>query len=156
MPSQIRQAPTLLDGKPMWCTAIHAVLTARSQGKCLCVTELIGNMTSSDLESDFLIYHDVQSVFTEKEARNYIASQFPLVVGRFVASVGTTNQGTAFHCRSVGDSLELARGLDSHGFADLDYAASYCCSLASVYPMGILRRQFWNQGTKEKLFQVME
>ena len=24
----------LLDGKPMWHTAIHAVLTTRSQGKC--------------------------------------------------------------------------------------------------------------------------
>ena len=68
--------------------------------------------------------------------------------GRFIASVGTTNQGTACYGRAAGDSPELARGLDSHGFADLDYAVSYCCSLASVYPMGDVRRQFWNQGTK--------
>ena len=71
------------------------------------------------------------------------------MVGRFIASVGTTNQGTSYHGRAVGDSPELARGLDSHGFADLDYAVSYCCSLASVYPMDDLRRQFWKQGTKE-------
>ena len=54
------------------------------------------------------------------------------------------------------DSPEFASGLDSHGFADLYYAVSYCCSLASVYPMGDVRRQFWNQGTKEQLFLVME
>ena len=34
-------------------------------------------------------------------------------------------------------------------------ATSYCCSLASVYPMGDVRRQFWNQGTKEQPFLVM-
>tara|TARA_B100000941_G_scaffold247693_1_gene192880 strand:- start:462 stop:1235 length:774 start_codon:yes stop_codon:yes gene_type:complete len=148
----------------MWHTAIHAVLTTRSQGKCRCVTELIDHMIretaaaykGTDREADFLIYHDALAVFTEKEAQDYIKFQYPLMEGRFIASVGTTNQGTAYHGRAAGDSPELARGLDSHGFADLDYAVSYCCSLASVYPMDDARRQFWNQGTKEQLFLVME
>ena len=90
----------------------------------------------------------------EKEAQDYITSQYPLMKGRFITSVGTTNQGTAYHGRAAGYSPELARGLDSHGFADLDYAVSYCCSLASVYPMGDVRRQFWNQGTKEQLLSL--
>ena len=71
------------------------------------------------------------------------------------ATLSHGGQGS-YHGRAAGDSLELTRGLDSHGFADLDYAVSYCCSLASVYPMGDVRRQFWNQGTKEQLFLVME
>ena len=154
----------LLDGKPMWHTAIYNVLTTRSKGRCRCVTELIDHMIretaaaykGTEREADFLIYHDALSAFTEKEAQDYIESQYPEMVGRFIASVGTTNQGTSYHGRAVGDSPELARGLDSHGFADLDYAVSYCCSLASVYPMGDPRRQFWNQGTKEQLFLVME
>ena len=118
----------------MWHTAIHSVLTTRSQNTCRCVTELIDHMIretaaaykGTDREADFLIYHDALSVFTEKKAQDYITSQYPLMKGRFIASVGTTNQGTAYHGRAAGDSPELARGLDSHGFADLDYAVSYC------------------------------
>ena len=75
-------------------------------------------------KSDFLIYHDALCVFTEKEVHDYIKSQYLLMVGRFIASVGTTNQGTAYQGRSIGYSPSFARSLDVHGFADLDYAAS--------------------------------
>ena len=154
----------LLDGKPLWHTKIHKVLTTRSQSACRCVTELIDHMVieskkayvGTDREGDFLIYHDALSVFTETEAQAYLASQYPDMAGRFIASVGTTNQGTSYHGRCVGDSPELCRGLDSHGFADLDYAVSFCCSLASVYPRDDERRRRWNQGTKKQLFGVME
>jgi len=154
----------LLDGKPLWHTKIHEVLTTRSQSACRCVTELIDHMVieskkayvGTDREGDFLIYHDALSVFTETEAQAYLASQYPDMAGRFIASVGTTNQGTSYHGRCVGDSPELCRGLDSHGFADLDYAVSFCCSLASVYPRDDERRRRWNQGTKKQLFGVME
>ena len=68
----------------MWHTAIHVVFTTRSQGKCRCVTELIDHMiretaaayNGTDREADFLIYHDALSVFTEKEAQDYIKSQY--------------------------------------------------------------------------------
>ena len=99
------------------------------------IRETAAAYKGTDREADFLIHHDALFVFTaEKEAQDYIKSQYPEMAGRFIASVGTTNQGTAYHGRAPGDSPELARGLDSHGFfADLDYATSYCCSLASAF-----------------------
>ena len=46
----------------------------------------------------------------------------------------------------VGDSPELCRALDSHGFADLDAAVAFRCSLASAdtLPAGAKLRREWN------------
>jgi len=46
----------------------------------------------------------------------------------------------------VGDLPELCRGLDSHGFADLDAAVTLSCSLATYYPKGHAMRAKWNLG----------
>ena len=45
----------------------------------------------------------------------------------------------------VGDSPELCRAQDSHGFADLDAAVAFCCSLASAdtSPAGVKLRREW-------------
>ena len=47
----------------------------------------------------------------------------------------------------MANSLELCRGLDSHGFADLDAAVTLNCSLATYYPKGHAMRAKWNQGS---------
>ena len=71
-------------------------------------------------ENDFMIYHDALKQFSEKGAHEYIATRgfadrvlripapfFKDVVKRYQDGV-------------VGDSPEMARGLDSYGFQDLE------------------------------------
>ena len=154
----------LLHGKPMWHTWIHKELTTRAS-PCRCVTELIDHIIKeskavykgTDRESDFLIFHDALSqLYKDQGAQDYLKKEYPEFVGRWVGAVGTTNAGTVYANRPTGDGPELCRGLDSHGFADLEYAVSFSCSLASVYPVDGPRRQRWNQGDKDKRFSVME
>jgi hypothetical protein len=53
-----------------------------------------------------------------------------------------------------GNSPENARGLDSYGFADLEYAMCFNCALSSVYPHGDPRRIF-GQGTPKEVWHLM-
>jgi hypothetical protein len=44
-----------------------------------------------------------------------------------------TNKDNRYHLHVVGDSPELCRGLDSHGFADLKAMLNFCVALTSQY-----------------------
>jgi hypothetical protein len=48
--------------------------------------------------------------------------------------VGSTCSGTIYKDKPPGNSPENARGLDSLGFADLEYAMCFNCALAWHYP----------------------
>ena len=52
----------------------------------------------------------------------------------------TANKGTRYEGKIVGDSPEMCRALDSHGFADLKAAIMACSSYTSVLPIGDARR----------------
>ena len=58
----------------------------------------------------------------------------------------------------VGDSPELLRALDSHGFADLDAAVAFQCALASAdtSAAGAALRAKWNMGSVGVLWACME
>jgi hypothetical protein len=60
--------------------------------------------------------------------------------------VGKTCSGTIYKDKPTGNSPESARGLDSPGFADLEYAICFNCALAWHCPYGDHRRIF-GQGT---------
>jgi len=73
----------------------------------------------------FLIYHDHLSIMWEKEAISYMKS-----IGwfdRFIMIRGLNNPKVAKYYRNsvVGDSPELARGLDSYGFSDLEVSIKF-------------------------------
>jgi len=55
----------------------------------------------------------------------------------------------------VANSLELCRGLDSHGFADLDAAVTLNCSLATYYPKGHAIRAKGDLGNVGALWNCM-
>jgi hypothetical protein len=64
---------------------------------------------------DFMMYHDALTAWWEKEAIDYIASRG--FAGRFISSLSPTNDSTRYALKMVGDSPEICRGLDSHGFS---------------------------------------
>ena len=66
----------------------------------------------------------------------------------------TANKGTRYENKIVGDSPEMCRALDSHGFADLKAAIVKCASFTSLYPAGDPRR--CNLGTPPELFRSIQ
>ena len=56
-----------------------------------------------------------------------------------------------YQLKLVGDSPELCRGPDLHGFADTDEAATPSCSLATYFPRGHAMRAKWNLGSVDAL-----
>ena len=69
--------------------------------------------------------------------------------------VGQTNTDNRYQCKVIGDSPELYRALDSHGFADLDISLAHCshCSLSCVYAVNYPRR--FNMGNPAKEWSSM-
>ena len=55
----------------------------------------------------------------------------------------------------VGDSPELCRGLDAHGFADLDRATALNCALAWSLDEGDPVRSTWGLGTPDLVWASM-
>jgi hypothetical protein len=154
----------LPNGQIQWKQLIIDVIEGRSRSAIRHVKDLIDHMfkesdkmfKGTNRENDYLIFHDALSVFYEAEAQAYMKQSYPSHHARLIRIVGTTNIGTVFANRPTGDGPELCRALDSHGFADLEYAVSFSCSLGSVYAMDNPKRQFWNQGTPNQLWGVID
>ena len=102
-------------------------------------------------ENDFIIYHDALSQWWERGAQEYMKS-----LGfehRQLRCVGNTNAGTRYHWGLVGDSPEICRALDSHGFADLAACMRLNCALSTGYPVGDPR--LFNMGTPSEVWRCM-
>jgi len=78
-------------------------------------------------ENDFLIYHDHLKIFWEKSAIQYLKDRE--FHHRFIQILKPTYEKYNIHKRYwncvVGDSPEMARGLDSYGFSDLEVSMSF-------------------------------
>ena len=61
----------------------------------------------------------------------------PGFTSRFIKLAGRTCASTFYKDKPPGNSPENARGHDSHGFADLEYAMCFNCALSWVYPYGV-------------------
>ena len=102
-----------------------------------CVTDLIDHMITesknlykgTDMENKFAMFHDALAQWNEKEAQEYIEQNYPGFTGRFIKPVGTTCAATIYKEKPPGNSPENARGLDSYGVADLEYAMCFNCAL---------------------------
>ena len=62
-------------------------------------------------------------------AQLYIKTRYPGFENRFIEPVGTTCAGKIYRDMVPSNSPENARGLDSFGFADLEYAMCFNCAL---------------------------
>lgn len=111
----------------------------------MCVTELMDHAINvaeeaykgTRREKDFLIFHDALSQWWEKDAQEYMKKRG--FRDRQLRCYGDVNKGTdekknRYHLKLVGDSPELCRALDAHGFADLEYMRKLHCALTQFYP----------------------
>jgi hypothetical protein len=67
--------------------------------------------------------------------------------------LGTTNSGNRYAGKVTGDSPEICRGLDAHGFADLKLSMAFHTSLSSKYAYNDPRR--FNMGTPKEVWSTM-
>jgi hypothetical protein len=134
-------------------------LRAEVNKKYCCIKELIDHAIEQSTAiyantvhaNTFFIFHDALSTWWENEAQVYIAQLG--FANRQVRCMGTTNAGTRYEGKLTGDSPEMCRGLDSHGFADLVSSMQLHCSLSSLYEVGDPRR--FNLGTPEEVWSTM-
>lgn len=128
--------------------------------KIVCVTDLmahavrVGNEAYKDtpFKDTWVVMHDGLSSWWEKGAQAYLRS-----LGfehRQLGCLGDTNKGTRYHFKVVGDSPELCRGLDSHGFADFKRGINLAVGLTTRYEIGDPRR--FNMGTPSEMWRTME
>lgn len=124
-------------------TSYREVVKAEVHKKYCDVRELIDHVISESTEAyrgtarenDFFIYHDARKQFWEVGAKEYIRIKYPEMERRILRITGEF----AFFVKRykdsvVGDSPEMARALDSYGFADLELSMLFHVSLTSVYP----------------------
>ena len=100
---------------------------------------------------DFFIFHDGLSAWWEADAQTHLAALG--FADRQIRNT-TANIGTRYEGKIVGDSPEMCRALDSHGFADLKTAIVKYASYTSLYPAGDPRR--FNLGTPPELFHSIQ
>ena len=150
--------------QPAWKDAVKHRLWTRTEPKAVrCVTDLIDHMITesvklykgTDMENKFMMFHDALAAWNEHAVQQYIKDKYPGFERRFITPVGKTCAGTIYKSKAPGNSPENARGLDSFGFADLEYAMCFNCALSGVYPFGDPRRIF-GQGTAKDLWHLME
>jgi hypothetical protein len=102
--------------------------------------------------SNFSIFHGGLPAWWEAGAQEHMASHG--MVNRKIRNT-TANVGTRYVVKIIGDSPEMCRGLDFHGFADLKAAVMTCASYTSVYPDKDDPRRF-NLGTPAEVFGSIE
>ena len=89
------------------------------------IAESTAVYAGTEFSDSFMIYHDALTLLWESNAREYIRSLG--FKNRFIHIIDEYQHG--IHKRYwntvVGDSPEMARGLDSFGFADLELSMSF-------------------------------
>ena len=99
----------------------------------------------------FFIFHDGLSAWWEAEAQDYLKSRG--FEHRQIRNT-TANVGTRYEGKIVGDSPEMCRALDSHGFADLKAGLITYASFTSLYPTDDPR--CFHLGTPPQLLSSIE
>ncbi|KAJ1419701.1 hypothetical protein B484DRAFT_400097, partial [Ochromonadaceae sp. CCMP2298] len=144
-----------------WEKMVNAVLTRGNQTRhaLVCVTDLIDHVIAESTRmyagsahaNDFIIFHDGLSQWWEAEAQQYIRSKG--FGDRQLRCTGTTNAGNRYAGKVCGDSPEICRGLDAHGFADLKLSMAYHTSLSSKYAHDDPRK--FGMGTPAEVWRTM-
>jgi hypothetical protein len=116
------------------------------------VRESIKAMAGTVHENNFVLFHDGLSAWWEVEAQAHLESLG--FRNRQIKNI-TANIGTRYEGKIVGDSPEMCRALDAHGFSDLKAAIFKFSSLTTaVYTAGDPR--IFNLGTPAAVFSCIE
>jgi hypothetical protein len=99
----------------------------------------------------FVIFHDGLKQWWEKEAQEHMASLG--FRNRQLRCLGNTNSGTIYEGKLVGNSPEICRGLDSHGFADLEASVLHHTALTAVYAIDDQRA--FRMGTPAQVWSTL-
>ena len=78
-------------------------------------------------DEEILIYYDDLKSSWAIEAKNYLGFQ-----RRLLRAYDDVHKGTLYQ-KVVGNSPELAQGLDAHGFSDVEKFMQYHVSLTNCY-----------------------
>jgi hypothetical protein len=130
-----------INGKPAWEHELHEAL---KRSGTICITDVMDHVVTESKKiyegtpaaARFLIFHDGLSQWWEKEAQAYLHEKHGFR-DRQVRAYRDTNRGTRYYRKVVGDTPELCRGLDSHGFADLRRSMLFHVALSSLYPLTV-------------------
>ena len=112
-----------------------------------CITDIMdwaiafGNAVHAGRPSEgrWRLFHDHLKQWWEKEAQEYLAEKYPGMVERQLRW-NLPEMPKLYRGKCVGDSPELCRILDAHGFSDLEKSISYHVALSSLLPIGDERR----------------
>ena len=137
---RIEKEDELLNGDSDWVNRWREDVEAavgRGQGAVVCVKELIdaaidqGNelFAGTMFADTWWLHHDALSQWWEKEAQLYIASRG--FYHRQVRAWGSTNMGTRYHRKLVGNRSEMM-ALDAHLFFDLKDNNRKNCSISGA------------------------
>ena len=137
----------------------EAVLDAYLRKKICPVTDLMDHVIDTSAAAyagtahadDFMIFHDGLSSWWEAGAQAHMRSRG--FEHRQIRNINA-NKGTRYEGKIVGDSPEMCRALDSHGFADLEAAILAYSSFTSVYAVDDPRR--FKLGTPDEVFRSIE
>jgi hypothetical protein len=102
-------------------------------------------------EKTSMIFHDHLKQWFEPEAQAHLKK---LGFGdRQLRILPVNNDKVAkiYEGKLAGYSPEMCRGLDAHGFADLDRSTVLNCSIAATLPLNDPLRKRWGMGTPETL-----
>ena len=129
----------------------------------VCVTELMDHVIDEServykgtvAEGKFFIFHDCLLQWWTPEAQKHMTARGYEHRQMRILPPTCAKVHKRYQLKLVGDSPELCRGLDSHGFADLDAAVTLNCSLATYYPIGHAMRAKWNLGNVDALWTCM-
>ena len=121
--------------KDNWRAEVEKVVNKKS----CCITEMIDHMIAestavyagTEFANSFMIYHDALTLLWEAKAREYIREKG--FTDRFIHIIREYQDGInkRYWFTVVGDSPELARALDSFGFADLELSMAFHQALTS-------------------------
>ena len=135
-------------------------LEAQIKKKLICVTDIMDHVVQestkafkgSTHEHNFFIYHDALSAWWEPEAQKHMKELG--FADRQIRSLDP-EMPKRYRGKLVGDSPELCRGLDSHGFADLDRSMTLNASLAKLMPEDHPAHKTFNMGTPGAVWSCM-
>ncbi len=128
--------------------------------KYCCITDLIDHMVSEAERifsntihaNDYVIYHDALSLLMSAETQQYLRDKN--FYHLFFRCLPGTNDNNRYAGKVVGDSPELCRGLDAHGFADLERCINYNIAVTCILPLDDPRR--FKGSTPKELWSSME
>ena len=131
--------------------------------KRICITELIDHaITQSDAiyagtewELTYMLFHDGLTAWWEPEAQAYLASRgFAHRQLRCLDPTNASGPAKRYRNKLPGDSPEMARALDSYGFAHLSRSLKLHTSLTSVLPVDHPQR--FKMGTPKEVWSSLQ